>query len=250
MDIPIWAHRGGAVVSTLVVVVAYGRPQLVAWRPRIRSWAGWPGAGRCHPAGWPVCWVVTTQAFELWSTGNGRWDGLPSPPGHGSCVGTPGSSSPGQSATPKPSMRPSRGCRPRSGSTLTRGPCGSGPAAGPGHARASCSFGDGHLGSRHLSGDRGVWPSRGASIVAGLGFVQTAWFSTFLAVRQRHEHDRGGRAARHADRSGDRPRITDSCSWCSGGRRSQANAWPLLVPVAALGCLPWSSSFLRVAGAT
>ena len=92
----------------------------------------------------------------------------------------------------------------------------------------------------------GSWPRVGASIVAGIAFVQTAWFSTFLQFGNVMNMIVGvALLAMLLTGLAISPASLTAAVVFGGAVAVSANAWQLLVPVAAVGCLPWASSFLR-----
>ena len=77
-----------------------------------------------------------------------------------------------------------------------------------------------------------------AAVLAAIAFVQTAWFSTFLAFGQRHEHDRGSRSAGRP-----RPglRTADPSARVRAPRAALVASWRS-PPTPGSCCCPWSVS--------
>lgn len=92
----------------------------------------------------------------------------------------------------------------------------------------------------------GRWTGVVAALVAGVTFVQTAWFSTFLALGSVMNMIvavalLGMLLAALTLRSG-----SPTAALVAGGAVAvTANTWQLLLPVAGLGCLPWILAGLR-----
>ena len=223
MDVPIWAHRGGAVVSTLVVVVGTG--VLSWWRGGRVSVVGpdGPALAGATLLGALFCWVVTTQAFELWSRGMAVGTDFLRHLGMVRAVWNAGLLEPGATSYPRAFDAPVAWLSSALG--LDSDARTLWTAAQPLALAMLVVMLFSVMAIASRATDLvigGSWPScrridRGRDRLRPDRLVQHV-----PPVRQRHEHDRGGRAARHAaDRSGDQPRITDSCRCVRRGRSSQ-----------------------------
>lgn len=247
MDISIWAHRGGAILSTLVVVVGTG--VLSWWRGGRVTVVGpdGPALAGATLLGVMFCWIVTTQAFELWSRGMATGTDFLRHLGMVRELRYTGLLEPGATSYPlafhaavawlssalgldSDAQTLWRAAQPLALSMLVVMLLAVMAIAG----RAT----------RLVVG--GSWAPLSASIVAGIAFVQTAWFSTFLELGNVMNMIVGiALLAMLLTGLAVRPASLTAAAVFGGAVAVSANAWQLLVPVAALGCLPWASAFVR-----
>ena len=247
MDTPIWSYRGGALLAVLAVVVGTG---VLSWRRGGRVTvvgSDGPALAGATLLGALIWWVVTAQAFELWSRGMATGTDFLRHLGMVRAVWIAGLLDPGVTSYPRAFDATVAWLSSALGldsdtQTLWR-------AAQP---LALTMLVVMLLAVMAIAGRAtdlvvgGSWPSIGASIVAGIVFVQTAWFSTFLEFGNVMNMIVGiGLLAMLLTGLAVRPASLTAAAVFGGALAVTANAWQLLVPVAALGCLPWASSFLR-----
>ena len=245
--IPIWADRGGALISILGVIVGTG---IICWGRGGRVPVVGPDRTALSGAlllSAAFTWIVTTQPFELWSRGMATGTDFLRHVGMVREAGDAGFLEPGAVSYPQAFHATAAWLSASSGlesdsQTLWR-------AAHPLALTMLvimlfAVMAIAGRATRLLVGGN-AWPI-GASIVAGTTFVQTAWFSTFLEFGNVMNMVVGvSLLAMLLAGLAVRPSSLSAAAIIGGGVAVTSNAWQLLAPVAALGCLPWAAHFLR-----